>query len=477
MISPEIKLSCHLDRMPGLSQEQQRLHMLEELGLLETESIPIFEEATQTAAHFLDAPICILGTLDRDRLYLKSAVGLFRIGLMNDIASSRQLPRAESFCTHVVESQNILMIPDTTANPIFAETILVKRYGIHAYLGVPLIASNGQCLGTLAVMGLAPRNFTSKDAETLQLIARWSISEFERDRLLKQPQPVQVPQALPINNDQSGPASPPTPIPSVKAQLMSQMTQELCTPLTSILGMARVLSQGIYGGLTEKQKEYIEIIHNSGQYLLSLINEVIELGTLDDSNDSLNLNPLDIEMLCQQVINTLVQAAQRQEQEIRLTVEPGPRIWMIDKEKVRQMLYHLIFSMMQSSDPESIIRIHISRRQNFLNILIWISHPWLGEGLPQMEFTSSVGVSQYDLDDDDYHSATTELNSSRREVTEQQPIVNHPKLENDRQSLGLLLSRQLAELHGGTLVMQGSLEEGYRYVIRLPQLSAIEMRE
>lgn len=488
MISPEARLFCRLDQMPNLEQEQQRLQTLEELGLLESDSVPIFEEATQTAAHFLDAPICVLGLLDRDRLWFKSAIGLSRIGLMNDLASSRQLPRSESFCAHVVESQRVLAIPDTDADPMFANSILVKRYGIRSYLGAPLVASNGHYLGTLAVMGLAPRTYSSKEAEMLQLVARWSISEFERNRMLKSPVPIanlsNIANAPSTAPEISHPASTqPSPLPSVKARLISQMTQELCTPLTSILGMARVLEQGIYGTLTEKQREYIEIIYNSGQYLSSLVNEVMELGALDESSSYLNLNPIDIEMLCQQAISTLKQAAQRHNQQIQLTVEPGPRIWLLDKDRVRQMLYHLVFSVMQSSSPESVIRIHISRRQNFLNLMVWISHPWLGDGLPHTEFTSHQVLNSYS-------SSTTDIVRSRSSssshwmlddtsddhalpVDRSKPTqTTEPSGEESRQSLGLLLSRQLAELHGGCITVQGSHEEGYRYVIKLPQLRA-----
>lgn len=466
MISPDTKLSCRLDRTPESEAEHQRLQTLVDLNLLEAESIPIFEEATQTAAHFLDAPICTLAVLDRDRLLLKSAIGLFRMGLMNELASSRQLPRHESFCTHVVDSQQTFIVDDATANDVLAETVLVKRYGIRSYLGVPLIASNGQCLGTLAVMTLSPRTFTTKEAETLQLIARWSISEFERDRMLKQPASQAYPDVKPIPEPS---LSDPLSVASVKAQLMTQMTQELCTPLTSILGMARVVSQGIYGTLTDKQREYIEIIHNSGQYLRALINEVLELGALDDTSDALNLGPIDIEMLCQQAVNTLSQAAQRHDQEIQLTVEPGSRIWVLDKDKVRQMLYHLIFSVMQSSNPNSTIRLHISRKSNHLNLLVWISHPWLGDGLPQMDLAARQVLPTLEANELRQSRHTSTLADPEEDVT--RSSLQAIDLKNgSRQSLGLMLSRRLAELHGGSITIQGSLEEGHRYVIKLPQL-------
>lgn len=472
MISPDHGLFTRLNQMPSSEQEQQRLRTLEELGLLEMGSVPIFEEATQTAAHFLEATICILGLMDRDRLWFRSAVGLSRISLMNELASSRQLARQESFCNGVVEQQQVLMIADAAVDSAFANSLLVKRYGIRSYLGVPLVSSNGQCLGTLAVMGLAPRHFTSREAEVLQLIARWSISEFERDRMIKQSAPVQP--AVSRGLDAPVVSS---PILTSKSQLIAQMIQELCTPLTSILGMARVLSQGIYGTLTDKQKEYIEIIHNSGQYLSSIVNEVMELGGLDDNPD-LSLNPTDVEMLCQQALSTLRQAAQRHNQQIQLTIEPGPRIWLLDKDKVRQMLYHLVFSVMQASNPESIIRIHISRRQNFLNLTVWTSHPWLGEGLSQAEFAPSPSANQFAALAGGREKQVTQ-NTEVRDRTNPRSHPLEPQNATDpgeseenssRYSLGLRLSRQLAELHGGGITAQGSVEEGHRYVIKLPQL-------
>jgi signal transduction histidine kinase len=427
----------------------------------------------------MDLPICILGVLDGDRHLFKSAVGLSRIGLMNELAASRQLPRIESFCSCVVDSQNLLVIADAIAHPAFANSLLVQRYGIRSYLGAPLMTSSGYCVGSLAVMGLSARQFSPKEMELLQLTARWSMSEFERNHLLKRIKAVPAP-------TMEG-------SPSTKPSLIAHMTQELCTPLTSILGMASVLGQGIYGSLSDKQKEYIEIIHNSGQYLLSLVNEIVELGRLDDSGRSLNLAPVDVEMLCQQAIATLTQAAQRREQQLRLTVEPGQRIWFLDKDKARQMLYHLIFGVIQASTTDSQIRIHVSRRQGFLNLTVWTSHPWLGDGLPQAKFAqnqfalatadrypeSNYSESSYpesSYPESSYYDLPSAGDAWYAEAEEGEfyPTPAEPeelvKPDSSRQSLGLLFSCQLAEIHGGSIETRGSDEEGYRYVIKLPQL-------
>lgn len=529
MAAPESRLFCRLDGLTPAAREQQRFTALGELGLLEAEMVPVFEEATQTAARFLEAPICILSLMAQDKQRIKAAVGLSRLGLMNDLATSRQLPRHQSLCTYVVDSHQVLIAGDTLTNRAFAETALVQHYGIRAYLGTPLLSSSGICLGTLAVMDLVPRNFTSKDIDFLELMARWSLSEFERNRLFLEtrqlgslertnssywfakPSPNGQPETgkdlgynAASNNSSMGSnagevlsltRSTPSPsaTSSVKVKLLSQLSQELRTPLTSIMGMASVLGREVYGPLTTKQKEYLEIIHNSGQHLVSLVDEILSLGGLDEVSQKLDFTSVDIEMLCQQAINNLQQIASGRQQQIRLSVEPGKRIWLLDKDKVRQILYYLIFNLINSGSAGGVVRIHVSRKIEKLNIAVWVSHPWLGDGLPQIEFYAQSDMSPnhhlepalseasvaYIQEPYSVPSLTSMnqllLNDSRAADSAVSEGLSHLSVGNgSRESLGLLLSCLLAEIHGGHISVQGSPEAGYRYVVSLPQVDAVE---
>ncbi len=477
MLSPDRKVTCPVDSSQESGRhEKQRLKAMAELGLMDVESIPIFEEATQTAAHLLNAPICILGLMDHERQWFKSAIGLSRIGLMNDLAASRQLPRQDTFCASVVAAHRVLVINDAAADPIYAESVLVQRYGIRAYMGAPLITSAGFCIGTLAIMDLVPCNFSYKDIEILELIARWCMSEYERNHLRKQ--------GLGASSLQAGATTQIAPVSTVKASLMSQMAQELRTPLTSILGMASVLIREIYGPLTGKQKEYLDIIHNSGQHLLTVLTEMLDLGALSEHNYSLNLSPVDVEMLGQQALSALEQVAARRQQQLRLTLEPGNRIWLLDKDKTRQMMYHLVFGIIQLASNDSTIRIHISRRQNHLNVTISASHPWLGDGLVHLEPENSpVGWSPAASLDAAILPPLVEIQSPRAESYSDGASAESLSSGEDsiglpsRQNLGLTLSRQLAEMHGGRISIQGSTETGYRYVVSIPQISDVDSME
>lgn len=508
MTKPKNQLFCRLDDFTPTAREQLRLKTLGELGLLVSESVPVFEEATQKAAAFSDAPICILGLVVEKELWFKSAVGLSTIGLMNQIATQRKIALRESFSTYVIDSQQPLSIDNTFSNTVFANSILAQHCGIRAYLGVPLIDSNGLCIGTLEVMDWKEREFNQRDIEHLALLARWSLGEFERNQIIKTKQNVlrsesnrldwsqtqnsflgletqaQTAYFAPsdrhtadnaIAHDEVDPSSP------IKIKLLSQLTQELKTPLTSVIGMASVLHREVYGPLTLKQREYLEIIHNSGQNLISLVDEIVNLGILNEQNAELNIGSVDIEMLCQQVINSLVENAKQQQQEVRLSVEPGNRIWSLDKEKVRQALYYLIASIIEISEPGGEIKVHVSRRNKALNIAVGISHPWLGDSFgAENLYSKAVGKALK------YHQAN--LPSPNRFTTGISDIAlnNHQILasaalmtiinEKDtidkntnkipRDLLGLLFCCHLTELHGGQVVVQGSTNSSYRYVLQ-----------
>jgi signal transduction histidine kinase len=504
MVEPEKKMFGFKDTwvFPEV-KEKQRLEALSELGLGGSETIPIFEEATQIAARFLATPISILGFVDGEHHWFKSSVGLSRLGLMNKLAQNRKLSRGESFCNQVVETAQVFVINNTDKldNSCLKTSQLVQEYGIRSYLGAPLIDAMGNCLGALAVMDLVPRTFTNPDIEILQIIARWCMSEFERNQLLLSQHSPSTHSPLTAKKStnyqlRSSISSPPPHVEresastqQLKLLLLGKINQELCTPLTSVLGMANVLGREIYGPLSIKQREYVDIIQNSGQYLLSLINEIAELGVLDENCSVLNLAPVDIEMLCQQTMSTLKETAHRREQNIRLSIEPGyNRIWLLDKEKVRQILYHLIFSVIQVSATGSTVRIHISYQEKTVNITVSVFHVWLGDGiseadsyfhlnpLSRLELTDkpSIHSSYPDTDDElgipvvvekkwshpDSHSDSLTMNAAEDLATSYGNLT--------REQLGLLLSVHLAEFHGGKITIQGSPESGQRYVLSLP---------
>jgi signal transduction histidine kinase len=450
--------SCRLGETPPSERLKQRIGGLTQLGLTHADSIPAFDEATQVAARFLKADVCTLSIADATTEFLKAAYGLSHLGLGNPLSQTRQLPLREGLSQYVLDSEQPLVLEDTTQNSVVATSQLVKTYNLSAYVGVPVKTSQQQCVGVLAVMFFAPRQFTAQDIAFLEITARWCISEYERQ--------AGAPSAASQTTVPQASKGLESFIHAVRLNLIGQLTQDLRNPLTAVMGMASMLSREIYGPLTAKQREYMDVVLSSSQKMMNRVDEIVDLGIFDAETTRLAPSQVDITMLSQQVLNTLEPMASKREQTFKLTVEPGERLWVIDQKTVKQILYHLIFSVMQMAGNNSTIRLHACRKDNFLTLAVWLSNPWLGDGLPQIavQLCHRTTLSQ--------DSAKTGLVSSHPGQAGVQPPNTEPlkPQEISRDLLGFLLSRQLAERHGGHLQLQGNAEAGYRCVVSLVSL-------
>ncbi|MEL6553827.1 MAG: ATP-binding protein, partial [Cyanobacteria bacterium J06621_11] len=158
------------------------------------------------------------------------------------------------------------------------------------------------------------------------------------------------------------------------------------------------------------------------------------------------------------------------------TVEPGSRIWNIDKRVVKQLIYHLVFSIIKMSTAGSTIRLHISRKDDSANIALWVSNPWLGEDLPQAVIAWNQAHTQQSVESalntiDPISVQRFASDGPSAETSEAfVALATAQKVDASRQELGLLLSRHLTEMHGGKASVQGAAASGCRYIITLPSI-------
>jgi signal transduction histidine kinase len=500
------RLSCRLDGLSSTVREQNRVTSLKDLGLLEMDTIPIFDEATQMAARFLESPICVLTLMVFDQVWIKSAIGLSRLGLMNRLATDRKLDRLEAFCTYVVDSQQPLVIEDTLSESFFYYSVLTQDYGIRSYVGAPLITATGQCIGSLSILDLTARCFTNRELEFLCVTARWCMGEFERDYLLKkQAEAIQesfvIPRQSPLVEEIApSPTNSLEPtlkksdfsrsLADLKLKLLNQLIHELRSPLTAVIGMSSVLKGEVFGTLTQKQKDYIGIIHQSGENLNALVEEILKIGAIEEYPTELALMPVNIEMLTQKCLNSISEIAKQKRQEIRLSIDPGRRVWLLDKEKVKQAIYYLVIGIIEASEPGGEIRIHISHRTQTLNISFWMYHPWIGDGLPHvylqpavMSDPDNISPSQPSIEFFKESLETEGRNGTNKDdltVASLEEIIHqltHSSESGEKRPhnlLGLLLGCYLADSHDGKVVLQGTADSGYRYVLMLPKRSTVE---
>lgn len=154
--------TCAYTRPPVPENEEERLAELHSLALLDTTSEARFEDYTSLIAEIFDFPIVLLSLVDQDRQWFKSACGL----------NVRQTSRDVSFCAHAILHDSIFIVPDTHADPRFAENpLVVGEPFIRFYAGAVVRGPRGLPLGTLCLIDHKPRQLPEVDAGRLRQFA------------------------------------------------------------------------------------------------------------------------------------------------------------------------------------------------------------------------------------------------------------------------------------------------------------------
>lgn len=159
------------------NQETLRLKTLLDYQILDTAPEEAFDELVSLAASVCETPIAIINFIDRNRQWFKSKIGL----------EITEVPRQIGLCPLCIEQQDLLIIPDTWADEWTKTNPVVTLYPhVRFYAGVPLIAPNGQAIGTLCAIDRVPRELDAKQVEGLRILSRQIVRLLELRRNLAQ---------------------------------------------------------------------------------------------------------------------------------------------------------------------------------------------------------------------------------------------------------------------------------------------------
>ena len=127
-----------------------------------------------------------------------------------------------------------------------------------------------------------------------------------------------------------------------KSEFLANMSHELRTPLNAIIGFSELLSEEVYGNLTQRQARYVGNIHSSGEHLLQLINDILDLSKIEAGKLTLDLEQFSLGRVLAETTGTMRTLAERKGLQIVLDIKPEVDIVYADEGKVRQVLYNLL---------------------------------------------------------------------------------------------------------------------------------------
>ncbi|MEB3145775.1 MAG: hybrid histidine kinase/response regulator HrmK [Cylindrospermopsis raciborskii 1523720] len=224
----------------------------------------------------------------------------------------------------------------------------------------------------------------------------------------------------------------------LKNQFLANTSHEIRTPLTSIIGFTELLLAQGYQAERERHQEYLQIIQSSGKHLLSLINDILDLSKIEANQLEVQWEVADIPSLCKSVLALVKEKAGDKGLKLQLEINEDVNTLLVDPLRLKQMLLNLLFNAIKFTNVGS-VGLRVVLKDSWLRFTVW---------------DTGVGISGEDL------------SLLFRPYTQLVNTINTQ--QNHGTGLGLIVTKQLAEIHGGSIEVRSQLNQGSEFTIILP---------
>jgi signal transduction histidine kinase len=222
-----------------------------------------------------------------------------------------------------------------------------------------------------------------------------------------------------------------------KSDFLANMSHELRTPLNAVIGFSQVLREGMVGEVNEKQKEYLEDILSSGNHLLSLINDVLDLSKVEAGQVELEIAPFSLQEALERGVVMVRERATNHG--VQLTLATNGDVDMVagDERRIRQVIFNLLSNAVKFTPAGGAVDVRATQANGEVQVSVRDTGPGIAEEDRERVF-------------EEFQQTTAGI--EQREGT----------------GLGLALSKRLVELHGGRIWVDSELGKGSTFVFTLP---------
>ena len=223
----------------------------------------------------------------------------------------------------------------------------------------------------------------------------------------------------------------------LKTQFIGHISYELRTPLTNIIGFTELLASPFMGDLSDKQREYVADIMSSSKTLLAIIDDILDLATIDAGSLDLKLAPVGIRSIIDAAIVGIRERAIRARLTIDIAVADNVTEFMADEARMRQVLYNLLSNAVGFSKAGNTVHLTCWREAGEIVFTVEDS----GVGIPKDQITRVFQRFESKSQGGKHRGA----------------------------GLGLSIVKSLVELHGGHILIESQENQGTRVTVKIPE--------
>lgn len=227
----------------------------------------------------------------------------------------------------------------------------------------------------------------------------------------------------------------------LKSQFVANVSYELRTPLTSIIGFAEMLDQGYFGPLNERQMDYVHSILTSSNRLMVLINDMLDLAVIEAGALVLDIGQVTVEPMVAAVVQMVEEQARARTLHLSLAVEPTAGVVEGDERRLKQVLYNLLSNAIRFTPPGG--KVAVRGWGDEASLTLEVADTGTG--------TNVVGMTATDR----FRRGDSDADSG--------PGIG----------LGLSLVRRFVAMHGGTVELYTD-DDGTRVLVRLARKAPVE---